>query len=118
LPTIKGVKPMLQSAFQNVLDNAVKFTRRAKDPKVTVSAHNIGGGMWEISIKDNGIGISSDFLGQVFEPFSKQDMEKGGSGIGLSLVKNVAERHKGKVLVHSNGLGEGTIFRIILPADL
>jgi two-component system CheB/CheR fusion protein len=75
----------------------------------------------EISVTDNGMGISADVLPTVFELFSQADRSlersQGGLGIGLSLVKGLVEMHGGTVAAQSAGVGKGSVFTIRLPRD-
>jgi signal transduction histidine kinase len=115
LPHIKAEADSLCRAVQNLIANSVKY-RNGKG-WIRVSATN-GGGTINISVEDHGIGISKNELRQVFEPFyrSKQvvDAQIHGNGLGLSLVKQTAEAHGGRVTTESE-LGKGSKFTIELP---
>lgn len=71
-----------------------------------------------VSVEDTGVGIPQNELKHIFEPFYRVDKSRsrsiGGSGVGLSIVENVIERHNGTVLVRSNE-GAGTCFEVVLP---
>lgn len=70
-----------------------------------------------ISVKDNGRGISEDNLQLIFNKYSRIDTDNSGVkgfGIGLNYVKNIIEKHKGKINVSSKA-GEGSVFTILLP---
>jgi CheY-like chemotaxis protein len=73
-----------------------------------------------IRVKDHGVGIPADMLSRVFDPFTQVDrtLEKsqGGLGVGLTIVKRLAEMHGGSVEAHSEGPGQGSEFVIRLPA--
>ena len=106
----------LQQVLWNLLSNAIKFTPKGGSVQVIlerVSSHA------EISVADNGIGISPEFLPFVFERFRQADATMtrrfGGLGIGLSLVKQLVEMHGGSVRVKSPGEGQGTTFSVALP---
>jgi signal transduction histidine kinase len=115
LPVINGDADSLCRAMQNLIANSVKY-RNGKG-WIKVSATN-GGGTINISVEDRGIGISQNELRQVFEPFyrSKQvvDAQIHGNGLGLSLVKRIAEAHGGRVNAESE-LQKGSKFTIELP---
>jgi CheY-like chemotaxis protein len=72
-----------------------------------------------VTVRDNGMGIPPDKLADVFEMFSQiensLDRSQGGLGIGLTLVKRLVELHGGTVEAHSEGLGQGSEFRVRLP---
>lgn len=107
----------LAQVLTNVLNNAAKYT--SEGGKIDVIAERQGDNVL-IKVKDNGVGISADLLPRVFDPFVQEDRsldrKDGGLGIGLALVKNLVELHRGSVQVHSSGPGQGSEFIIELPA--
>jgi PAS domain S-box-containing protein len=106
----------LQQVIWNLLANAVKFTPR--HGSVTVAARRTSSQM-EISVSDTGEGIDPQFLPHIFEPFrqaeSPQTRVHGGLGLGLSIVRYIAEAHGGTVAAKSEGRGKGTTFTVTLP---
>ncbi len=106
----------LQQVIWNLLANAVKFTPR--HGSVTVSARRTSSQI-EISVSDTGEGIDPQFLPHIFEPFrqaeSPQTRSHGGLGLGLSIVRYIAEAHGGTVAAKSEGRGKGTTFTVTLP---
>jgi signal transduction histidine kinase len=108
----------LSQVVGNLLHNAAKFTPRGG--RVSLEAV-LGRNLLEISVADNGVGISPDVLPTVFELFSQGDRSlersQGGLGIGLSLVKGLVEMHGGTVGAQSAGPGQGSVFTIRLPLD-
>jgi PAS domain S-box-containing protein len=107
----------LQQVFWNLLTNAVKFT----DPggRVAATLRRTGDDI-EVSVVDNGLGISSDFLPFVFEPFRQADARlaraHGGLGLGLAISKQLVELHGGAIAAASGGPGMGATFTVTLPA--
>ncbi len=101
----------------NMLSNAVKFTPDGGEVRASVALRD---GFAEIAVADNGIGIAADFLPHVFERFRQGDggpsRRHGGLGLGLAIVRQLAELHGGTVDVESAGAGAGATFRIRLPA--
>ncbi|KQR77240.1 hypothetical protein ASG35_11645 [Burkholderia sp. Leaf177] len=102
----------------NLLRNALKFTSRGGQINVELSL------LPEavcIEVSDTGQGISADFLPYIFDMFSQADgggrRNNGGLGIGLSLVKQLAEMHGGQVDGTSAGVGKGASFRLVLPTN-
>ena len=107
---------LIIQALINLLDNAVKYS--PKKSQVRASAYRRNGKM-VLEVKDEGIGISSEHIGRIFERFYRVDRahsrESGGTGLGLSIVRHIALLHKGKTEVESHA-GEGSVFRIVFPA--
>jgi chemotaxis family two-component system sensor kinase Cph1 len=99
--------------LQNLIGNAIKF-RSSRPLRVAVSAVR-DGGAWCITVEDNGIGIDPQFKDRVFEIFQRlhDRATYDGSGVGLAVVKRIAERHGGRVWFEST-LGEGSRFHVTL----
>lgn len=108
-------RKLMERAITNLLSNAVKFTPEGKKIVITAS---LSGDEAEVHIKDEGIGIRTEDLNNVFKEFYRTDaaVKKGvqGTGLGLSLVKNIINAHKGSIKVESR-LGEGADFIFTLP---
>lgn len=115
LPTINGDPSQLVQVFQNLISNATKFHRKGQSPTVHVSAKE-NQYHWTFSIKDNGIGIESQYLDRIFMVFQRlhQKTEYAGTGIGLAIVKKIIERHGGEIWVESEP-GAGTTFLFTVP---
>jgi two-component system OmpR family sensor kinase len=99
-----------------LLDNAVKYTQEGG--KVTVTARERNG--WaELEVSDTGVGIPEEQLPLIFERFHRADPSRaaGGSGLGLSIARQIAEAHGGKIEVESTP-GEGSTFTLLLPKRL
>lgn len=105
----------LERALSNLINNAVKYNR--PDGRVIIRSFRDAEGV-KIEVSDTGVGIASADLERVFERFYRADKsrsrELGGSGLGLSIAKHIAERHGGRIEVKSV-LHEGSTFTIILP---
>jgi len=106
---------LIQMALNNLVDNAIKFTKVGGD--VVVKAL-IRGDKLIYEVRDTGIGVAPLDLPRIFEKFyrsgRREANEKRGSGLGLAIVKNIAERHGGRVLVESQ-LGKGSVFTLEIP---
>ncbi len=105
-----------ETSINNLLDNAIKFTRQGFiDVEVSLMEER---GLATCKIKDTGIGISSDYLDHLHQPFSQEDLNIGrnyeGNGLGLALTKKYIEKMGGSILVDSIK-GVGTTFTITLP---
>jgi signal transduction histidine kinase/DNA-binding NarL/FixJ family response regulator len=113
---ISGDPDRLQQIMWNLMTNAVKFTPKGGDIAINVTRAN---SHVIIEVRDSGDGIDPTFLPLVFQPFRQSDSSRArvhkGLGLGLSIVKYLAEAHGGTVSVWSAGKGEGTTFRVSLP---
>ena len=100
----------------NLLNNAAKFTPREGTVTLTLERD---GDEATIRVRDTGIGIEEQQLARVFDMFMQTDLaveRRSGLGIGLTLARNLIDRHGGQIAVKSDGLGKGTEFTIRLPA--
>lgn len=121
LPTVNGYGRQLQQMIQNLLTNALKYSKDNVTPEIEVN-----GGVTEkngkkynvIEIKDNGIGFDQKFSDQIFGMFSRlhDNQTYNGNGIGLSIVKKVVEIHNGMIKAES-APGQGAKFRVLLPME-
>jgi PAS domain S-box-containing protein len=112
---VKGDRHRLVQIASNLLTNAVKFTPKSGSIHVEVSADGPGG-MTALVVRDDGRGISPEFLPHVFEQFTQQGESGGvGMGLGLNIVKSFVELHGGDVSVRSEGEGTGSEFTVRLP---
>jgi signal transduction histidine kinase len=120
LPAVMADEEALRRALQNLIGNAVKYGADGRWIGVDVSAHGHGSRREvQIAVSDRGRGIEAVDLPHVFEPFYRgryaQERQIHGNGLGLSLVKRIAEAHGGRVTVKSS-LGQGSTFVLHLPA--
>lgn len=108
--TIYGNRVKIQQVFQNLLANGIKFHRAGVPPKITISAKETKT-HWRFTVADNGIGIEEEFHDQIFVIFKKLHNHQvyQGTGIGLTLVKNVITQHGGEIWLDSK-VGKGTSF--------
>jgi len=113
---VSGDSSRLQQMVWNLLTNAVKFTDRGGSVEVRFDRE---GSRLRLQIMDNGAGIRPDFLPHVFDRFRQADgsitRKHGGLGLGLTLVRHLAELHQGKVWAESAGEGRGATFTVDLP---
>lgn len=103
--------------FQNLLSNAIKYRREGEAPRIHIEAHRDGSN-WIFSIADNGRGFNQEFAERIFGLFQRlhgRDVE--GTGIGLSIVRRIIERHGGRIWAESKE-GFGSKFYFSLPVSL
>ena len=120
IPFAMGDAARLQQVVWNLLSNAVKFTPNYGQIYVALSeieqAENI---LAQITVRDTGIGIHTEFLPHVFEYFRQQDSSTtrkfGGLGLGLAIARQIVELHGGTICVDSFGEAQGTTFTVSLP---
>jgi signal transduction histidine kinase len=113
---VRADRIRLEQALQNLAANALRHT--PSGGAVRLSADRRDGAV-VMRVRDSGEGIAPEHLAHVFDRFykadeSRRESEGSGSGLGLSIVKAIVERHGGRIAVDSS-LGEGTLFEIILP---
>ena len=116
LPPIHADPTRLQEALYNLLDNAVKYSR--KRGEIRLSARQRDGEI-ELAVSDDGIGIAKEDLPRIFERFYRADKARSpnkvrGTGLGLAIVKHIAQLHGGRVEADSE-LGKGTTIRVLIP---
>ncbi len=115
LPSAMGDLRSLQEILQNLLDNAVQYSRPGG--RITVKACTLGDEI-VISVADTGIGIAKTEQERIFERFYRVDAarsrELGGTGLGLAIAKHLVEAHGGRIRVESE-LGHGSTFLVYLP---
>jgi CheY-like chemotaxis protein/two-component sensor histidine kinase len=116
LGTVVADPTRLQQIIWNLLTNAVRFT--PKDGRIDVGGRRVASQI-QITVKDNGEGIDPEFLPHIFEPFRQAEHPStrvhGGLGLGLSIVRHLAEAHGGGTTAESVGRGSGSTFTITLP---
>ena len=107
----------IERVILNLLSNAVKFTKEGG--KIEIKIYDLNNKV-KIVVKDNGIGIAKDRQKAIFNRFDQAyattSEEYGGSGLGLTLSKQLIELHKGSIEVESN-IGQGSEFTIVLPVN-
>jgi two-component system phosphate regulon sensor histidine kinase PhoR len=117
LPIIRADEARLREILDNLLDNAVKYSREHGEIRLQARQHN---DQMVVSVTDSGVGIGKEDLPRIFERFYRVDKarsrELGGTGLGLAIVKHIAQLHGGRVEAESE-LGRGTTVRVTLPLD-
>lgn len=117
LPPVEMDKQKMRMAIQNLVDNAVKYSSQGSTVAVTVTIKN---NRYFITIADHGIGIPKDEQAKIFSKFFRgknaKEKETAGSGLGLYIVKNIVQRHRGQVWFESE-INRGTTFFLSFPVS-
>jgi signal transduction histidine kinase len=116
LPTMLADAPYLKAAMKQLVDNAIKFSPRNAKAKVRVRV-TVENEEMVISVIDHGRGIEPDQIGLVFDSFyqiNRDKHEQQGAGVGLAIVRHIAELHNGTAEVESEP-GKGATFRLRIP---
>lgn len=112
---MKGDQVKLRQVAVNLVDNAIKYTDAGGKITVTLQKRQKGDRKYiELTVADNGKGISKETIAKLFQKFSRGDAGKktntGGSGLGLYLAKQIVKAHAGELRIESEGLGKGSKF--------
>ncbi len=116
LPAVIADRCRILQVYENLIDNAVKFSSGQKfPPHIMIGVRKSKEGELQFFVADNGIGIESHYAAKIFELFEKLDPRSSGTGVGLAIVKRVIEVHGGRIWAESEGIGHGTTFYFTLP---
>ncbi|MDB5253446.1 MAG: sensor signal transduction histidine kinase [Flaviaesturariibacter sp.] len=127
LPVVKGYRRQIQQLFHNLFTNALKYSLPERPPRISVEAATVTGeeagldagrAYHRITVSDNGIGFEQEHADRIFQMFQRLHgkNEYKGTGVGLSIVRKVAENHGGKIT--AEGIpGEGATFHLYLPVE-
>jgi PAS domain S-box-containing protein len=115
LPVINVYETELRQLFQNLIHNAIKFSKKDVAPVINIACINRNNEFFEFSVADNGMGIAPQYYERIFHIFQRlnADREFEGNGIGLANCKKIAEMHGGKIWVES-ALGMGSTFKFLI----
>lgn len=114
MPTVRAHRTRVLRVLQNLIGNALKYTRTSVRPVICISASKIGR-QWRIDVADNGCGIPDENLKKIFAPLTRlHGGEVAGAGLGLAICKRVIESEGGRIWVDSVP-GDGSIFHFTLP---
>ena len=110
-----GDQARLQTAIKNLVENAIKYLGDNPAPRIEIGGRE-DGETTLVWVRDNGRGLAPENLEKVFELFTRLASDVTGTGLGLGIVRRVAELHGGKVWVESEGEGRGATFFLRLPS--
>ncbi len=115
LPQILAVQDQIKQVLLNLLTNAAEACLQAGGV-ITISTW-VQEKWVAVEIKDTGVGIASDKMDQIFQPFYTTKAESKGTGLGLSVCHGIIQRHQGEIRFKST-VGEGSVFTVLLPAQI
>jgi len=132
LPVIRGHQMQVRQAFQNLVSNALKFNKTGTTPDITITCKKVQGkdlslnvsfqekqkDFYLLEVRDKGIGFDQEDAERVFNVFTRLhgNSEYKGSGVGLSIVRKVAENHNGYAMANSEA-GKGTCVQVLFPVS-
>jgi PAS domain S-box-containing protein len=128
LPVVEAVKGQMYQLFQNIISNALKFSRPDESPEITITCETASAGEFKIkgkdkamkyckiAVRDNGIGFDEKYSDRIFTIFQRLHgrSEYAGTGIGLAICKKIVENHNGTISAKSRE-NKGSVFTITLP---
>ncbi len=117
LPVVRGDPVRLREVFQNLVENAAKFMGDQPGPHIEIGVRNDTPEP-VFYVRDNGMGIETEYHSRIFDIFEQLDQEFDGTGVGLALVKRIVEKHGGRIWAESEGAGKGASFCFTLPGAL
>lgn len=117
MPVVVAGKSRIRELYQNLMENAVKFSLHQQNPVIKVFARKQNDED-VFCVQDNGIGIEPRYHEKIFGLFDKLDTNSPGTGLGLSLVKRIVETHNGRIWVESEGNNSGSIFCFTLNTQI
>lgn len=118
LPVIEAPKSPIRQVFQNLISNAIKYSKEGISPEINIK-HNETEDFWEFTIQDNGIGIEQEYFDRIFVIFQRlhRREEYSGTGMGLAVTKKIIENLGGKIWLESLE-GEGTKFHFTISKSI
>ncbi|HZI01574.1 MAG TPA: ATP-binding protein [Flavisolibacter sp.] len=115
LPVIKGDERMIRQLFENIISNAIKYSKVNVSPVIDITCQQ-NGSFYELAFKDNGIGFNEKYLPQMFTLFQRLHNRDSfdGTGLGLAICRKITDLHSGKIWATGKE-GEGATFYVSLP---
>jgi len=116
MPAVSVDRVRIREAVINLVENAIKFMEGQPHPAIRIGVQ-YDGNQPVFFVRDNGIGIETEYHERIFNLFEKLDAKREGSGAGLAIVKRIIEVHGGRIWVESGGPGTGCTFFFTLPVQ-
>ena len=117
LPVVVGSKQRIREVIINLIDNAIKFSKEKDNPRIVVGGY-MENGFYICYVKDNGIGLKSEYLDKIFRLFEQINKDTEGHGVGLSISKKIMQTHGGDLWAESEGEVKGTSFFFSFPSNI
>lgn len=116
MPAVTVDRGRIREAVTNLVENAIKFMGSQPHPEIRIGVQ-YDGDQPVFFVRDNGIGIDTEYHERIFDLFEKLNAQREGSGAGLAIVKRIIEVHGGRIWVESEGPGTGSTFFFTLPVQ-
>ena len=115
MPVVKGDERMIRQLFENIISNAIKYSKINVSPVIDITCQQ-NGSFYELAFKDNGIGFNEKYLPQMFTLFQRLHNRDSfdGTGLGLAICRKITDLHSGKIWATGKE-GEGATFYVSLP---
>jgi light-regulated signal transduction histidine kinase (bacteriophytochrome) len=115
MPVVKGDERMIRQLFENIISNAIKYSKVNVSPVIDITCQQ-NGSFYELAFKDNGIGFNEKYLPQMFTLFQRLHNRDSfdGTGLGLAICRKITDLHSGKIWATGKE-GEGATFYVSLP---
>jgi len=116
LPFVNVELARFKEVYLNLIENAIKYRRKDIETKIEIGMYQSEEKDEKVFfVKDNGIGIDPRYHDKIFALFERLSVDKEGMGVGLAIVKRIFDVHDGRIWVESEGSGNGSIFKFVLP---
>jgi PAS domain S-box-containing protein len=116
-PTLFASRDELSRLFLNLIGNAIKYHEPLVEPKIEIVAQLTASQMWQVTVRDQGIGVNPEQIPRLFQFFSRLQSRTRfeGTGMGLALCRRIVDHHGGNIWVESAGENQGCCFMVTLP---
>ena len=118
LPSVQGIQSLVRQVFQNIISNAIKYSKNEDQPTIVLEGQTMGNEV-VFSISDNGVGFNDKYSKKLYGMFERlhTDDQFEGTGVGLALCKKIIDRHHGRIWAVSEE-GKGSTFYLAFPVNV